>query len=451
MCCMLNSAAACLPGRQQCQRRLLAAAGHSLPRMHPIFRAASPSAWLRDQRRVAGALLAGPAAWSWTDRQLAPRTPFVDPEAVSPDLQTTAGRDHHHGLMVWDTRSGQQRTAVKLQGSQSGQLAFSSDSLLLGWLGLDAEASPTLRFWTHVSILDLRTLRVATCQSGFPDQDCVEEMPLFLPGTHTLLTSSRSDASSPAHLQAWTPAEDSRLSCEQCPVRPVTYPFSSWKLLCPGPGKVAFASAASTLCVWQPGTAPQQSSHPALAWEYAALAPHAVWAPDASLLLCNAPGRLTSMFWSATPELLAEQEVELRFPVWGLHGVLCQPEDGPLLFYAVVPGPGLQLLHRIAVPARYRGVPDFSWAPDWSAAACILTEDDMEAIHPHAVMILLCRPCLARPGGGRHSRRWLLPVPDMSSSSDPPAIAWLPDGSGVVLSSPTDDAYALQTLRLVQM
>ena len=221
-----------------------AAARHTLPSTHPVFKQ-HPGRCLALQTRVGSAIAAGPSAWQWKHVQHLPCLVERLDSSPSPDWSKLAVASGGR-ILVRNLLSGQQLLDLApAKPSVAGNLAmgvtccWTEDSLALFWvLNVDSRC-----------IVGYRHLSSGLQSSVRLDIPCVTEpmRPAVLPGRHALLLPVQSQHGR-AHFCVVQPG-NRQLSAAACKVPLAT---SHCKCAFGASGKLAFTmgTAGPQLCIW---------------------------------------------------------------------------------------------------------------------------------------------------------------------------------------------------------
>ena len=320
---------ACVLGAQLTSR--VAEAGRALSRAHPLFRAPCLGDFFAQQGRVDAALGAS-GTWTSTDLQLSAAA------YISPDATKAAALDgallRLYNLTGLHLDSAPTVVAIDLQQDSPPSLSgcqWSADSDFLAWQEKDTRAF----FVYHISAAQLHRTILPGSSHGEPDtQPLQSPLASFLPSVRTLQHS---------HLCHVSLYAGGQLRSHLCPAAPHYAEAAGHCVSRSSTGCIAFDDSPSTLCLWQPGV--ELLRVPVRVFRL-------TWSPDAAMLLVVQ--RDSVVFVSRRGAVLAEQPLCLSQPaLWGLQGVLSidgvtRPRS--VLFFAVLPGPILQLQHIFEVP-----------------------------------------------------------------------------------------------------
>ena len=327
----------------------LAEAGRTLSKGHPLFSTSQVGPFLAQQARTEAAVAARDS-WAWQDLSA------MSHAAFSPD-GAKAAACYAHQLLLYDLTNPQldaAPTVVPLAQRGSRRLpipcTFSDDSDLVAW-----EASPreSRRTWlgpVHIYRLSTGELHSAVVETRNPGIRLPDAC--FTPWGDLLTFAG--DGEGYFRLCTVTPCAGGTVAQKICPVMFSPRHADGSALAVSSSGSVIFtAEESGVVCLWQPGTQLRPASllrtrHKA---KSLALSP-----PGTTVLVAR---KHSVAFLDLQGVAQAKQDLELvQVPVWGHQGVLVGPcewgADLTIRFFAVLPGPSLELQHTILLPSGCR-------------------------------------------------------------------------------------------------
>ena len=400
---------------------LLGAARHSLPSVHPLFSAASALQYLCDQGRIADAIAAGPQTWT-VETAPSPPGPDLGPIVCAPSF-TRAASHRASRLVVWELPSMLQLASIPVAapGPAAEHTRIESECM---WSDC-SQVVACVMVCGQVALFNAATGQECVAQLGA--QPSI--LPQFLPGQQALLLAGNLSTRLLVRL-----GSDDQLDCTE-------FPCGFFPYLSPL-GAVAHTRRDNMVCIWQ-------AEAGAVEVELPFMPANAAWAPCGTMLLCVAGtkevwGDPSLAFVSVQGQVLACESMLLPgsgSTVWGRHGVLF---GGPhhIHYYAVQPGPRLQLQHSVHLNMPLSGASRLS--PE-QRHLCFVANIHQD-IQGFTVVVLLASPAEARAydWADVQGRR-------LTGSGCHPT--WLSDGSGVLLSPtyPRAGVGATQLIRFLRL
>ena len=325
----------------------VADAGRALSKAHPLFRAHCLRDFMQRQAEVAGAVA---ASGSWqTARPEAPDQRL----SFSPGLQHAAAASSNQLFLYgWSSRPA----TVQLPAADNHLLQtptsswrcckWSADRQTVGW---QCQPYNVKDGWQQrdVYLYELSTGKLRTIVLRSLPLHAHERLPepCFL-GASSLVVFLKLQRAT-AQLLVLSPGVYGwELQATACPVVSCALDQDEHTFAISSQERIAFLEWYSTLCLWQPGSAPLS----VVLQNIMSL----VWSPCSDfLLVCYMPG---IAFVGRQGQVLSSQErkwdayTSRLAPVWAHQGVLIASSTAgkcSLNFYAVMPGPSLQLQHRL--------------------------------------------------------------------------------------------------------
>ena len=333
-------------------------------------------------------------------------------------------------LLLYNLTSGQPDTVVQLPPDSVGWYCckWSEDSDIVAWEG-EADFSPDSRVSVHLYQLSSGRLRSKVLLRSWGYNERLPDT-RFLPAplnAFLQLVGEPEDRYT-RHLCLISLGPDGELHTETCAGKYHSFDRDGYSLAVSCDGLIACPERFDTLCIWQPGAQLCRAQ---------AHASHLAWSPLCDMLLVDE--LLSLAFVDRQGIVLARQQLRLHeAPCWGPQGVVIEggsSKHRDILFYAVLPGPSLELQHRFELPACEWPVSYLSLSSDHFAfvmGAPPLSRDDNE---PAVRQLCVLKTPLARPAELQVCVTRLPPLPSASElgvAQGFSKVSWLKDGNSLL-------------------